>query len=161
MGSGKSVVGRALAITLGRPFYDTDLLIEGKTGKRIAEIFRQKGEAFFRSEETRCLTALQSVPPGVIALGGGMILSYENRQILQREIWFNLRVSPAAVVARIGSRLGRPLLKKGVKREDIERLANQRRPFYDLAPNQIETDGLAPEAVAETIAKKIQRGRFR
>ena len=161
MGSGKTTIGKIVAAFLNRPFTDTDLLIEVKTGKKVSEIFRRKGEAFFRREESLILIALQNAPAGVIAVGGGMVLSPFNREILRRGIWFHLKVSVPVILSRIGNATGRPLLKKGTKRDEVERLLRSRGPLYDLAPNQIDTDGLAPDTVAEAIAQKIRRGNFR
>jgi shikimate kinase len=55
MASGKTTVGSRLAIRLGRPFADTDDLIEQKTGMRISELFEREGEARFREIERELL----------------------------------------------------------------------------------------------------------
>ncbi len=58
MGCGKSSVGRELAAQLGCPFIDLDSYIEKSEGRAIPEIFREKGEAHFRTLE---LSALREV----------------------------------------------------------------------------------------------------
>jgi shikimate kinase len=44
MGTGKTSVGRALAISLDRQFFDTDTLIESTAGRTIPQIFNEEGE---------------------------------------------------------------------------------------------------------------------
>lgn len=82
-GSGKSVVGKLLAKKIGFDFIDTDLLIEQKTGEEISNIFRNKGEDYFRKIETELLLSLIGIKNTVIATGGGVVLSEENREILK------------------------------------------------------------------------------
>ncbi|MBE6599764.1 MAG: shikimate dehydrogenase [Ruminococcaceae bacterium] len=83
--SGKTTVGRALAIKLGREFYDTDVLIEKKTGKKISDIFAECGEAGFREIESDVVRQTANTVTGaVIATGGGAILRQENVRALKR-----------------------------------------------------------------------------
>ena len=55
MGTGKTTVGKALAVRLGLPLVDTDQEIEKQAGKRISEIFQRCGEEGFRALESRVL----------------------------------------------------------------------------------------------------------
>src|SRR4051794_27480977 len=73
MGSGKSSVGRALAMLLGWPFLDLDSEIERREKRRIRHIFRDHGEVHFREKEGHALRAvLADAPrPLVLATGGG------------------------------------------------------------------------------------------
>jgi len=83
MGTGKSTVGRRVAATLGRPFLDSDELIEQATGRTVRQIWRTDGESAFRILETDALRgALASEPPAVIAAAGGVVLSAANRDAL-------------------------------------------------------------------------------
>lgn len=72
MASGKSVVGRQLAHSLGCRFVDTDEWIEARTCKTIPQIFSEDGEDFFREKEKECLEFLLDKDNMVIATGGGM-----------------------------------------------------------------------------------------
>ena len=52
MGSGKTTVGKKLNQNLNIDFIDLDEFIEQKEGLKIAEIFKQKGEIYFRKQES-------------------------------------------------------------------------------------------------------------
>lgn len=84
-GSGKSTVGRALAEKLKRAFVDTDTEIVKRTGKTIADIFRDDGEARFRDIEQSIIEEVCAKTVGaVIATGGGAILRDRNVRLLSR-----------------------------------------------------------------------------
>ena len=82
MGCGKSTVGKALAERLGHnnhsafPFIDLDEYIVKREGRSIKNIFDMDGEEYFRKLEIKCMLELSN-NGGVIALGGGTILSEE------------------------------------------------------------------------------------
>lgn len=82
-GSGKSTVGKLLAEELGRPYLDTDALIEEKTGMTPAEIIRIQGEQAFRDIETEVIRTVSSETGSIIATGGGAILRKENVELLR------------------------------------------------------------------------------
>ncbi len=74
MGAGKTTVGEVCASRLGRPFVDTDDVVEATTGRVIAEIFATDGEAAFREAERRAVADVCASPePLVIACGGGAV----------------------------------------------------------------------------------------
>ena len=113
MGAGKTTVGERCAQLLGRPFVDTDALVESLTGSTVAEIFECFGEARFRAEEHRAVEdACASPEPLVISCGGGAVMDPENRARLRANgfvVW--LAASPEVLAARVGSGDGRPLLR--------------------------------------------------
>ena len=82
-GSGKSTVGKALAESLGREFTDTDEMIKADYGD-ISEIFRTKGESFFRDIESRKVKEAAKRSSLVIATGGGAVLRKENIDALRQ-----------------------------------------------------------------------------
>ena len=53
MGVGKSTLGKIVSKRAGLKFIDTDLNIEKKLSMKISEIFKEKGESFFRTEEEK------------------------------------------------------------------------------------------------------------
>src|SRR3546814_16416442 len=69
MGSGKSSLGRRLAVRLGLPFFDADHEIEAAAGRTIREIFEKFGESHLRDGERRVNARLIDGNPLVIASG--------------------------------------------------------------------------------------------
>ncbi|TBN04683.1 shikimate kinase [Hyunsoonleella flava] len=72
MGSGKSSVGRILAEKLSYNLIDLDDYIIEKENTSVSEIFKTKGEVYFRKKETEYLKELLQLEDNtVLALGGG------------------------------------------------------------------------------------------
>jgi len=72
MGSGKSAVGQKIAGLKAMNFIDLDAYIEEKEQQSIKNIFKEKGEIYFRKIETKYLKEVLSEQFGtVLALGGG------------------------------------------------------------------------------------------
>ena len=82
MGSGKTAIGRALALQLGVDFVDSDAAIEEAAAATIPEIFERDGEAFFRKREAEVLQRLLSGPPRIVSTGGGAFLAEGNRDAI-------------------------------------------------------------------------------
>jgi shikimate kinase len=149
-GSGKTTVGALLAEQLGMTFTDVDAVIVERVGKPVAEIFADDGEAVFRALEEQ-LTAELLHQSGVLALGGGAVLSPRTRTELRgrRVVW--LRVGLSAAVKRVGLDTARPLLLGNV-RGRLLALLNERAPLYqEVASDIVDTDDLTPAEVAEQI----------
>ena len=149
-GAGKSTVGALLAERLGVTFTDVDAVIAERAGKPIAEIFTDDGEAAFRAQEQR-ITAELLVLPGVLALGGGAVLSAATRAAVRghRVIW--LRVGLSQSVKRVGLDTARPLLLGNV-RGQLLKLLNERAPLYsEVSTEAVDTDEVTPAEVVELI----------
>jgi shikimate kinase len=149
-GSGKSTVGALLARHLGVGFRDVDAVIVERVGKSIAEIFIDDGEAAFRALEERITGELLELP-GVLALGGGAVLSPATRAALsgRRVIW--LRIGLSQSVKRVGLDTARPLLLGNV-RGRLLKLLNERAPLYaEVATEVVDTDHTTPAEVVEMI----------
>ena len=149
-GSGKSTVGAILAEQLGMAFFDVDAVIVDRVGKPVADIFTDDGEAVFRTLEEQVTEELLD-RPGVLALGGGAVLSPRTRSSLhgRRVVW--LRVGLAGAVKRIGLDTARPLLLGNVRGRLLAML-NERAPLYEEVARQIiDTDDRTPAEVAAQI----------
>lgn len=81
--TGKSSIGRLLSRKLKIPFADTDELVEAATGMPIKELVAREGWDAFRKKETEAIASLQGTGPGVVATGGGALLSEANRVMLK------------------------------------------------------------------------------
>jgi shikimate kinase len=154
MGSGKSAIGKRLAAALGRPFRDSDSEIEAAARMTIAEIFERFGEAHFRDGERRLVQRLLGEGPAVIATGGGAFQDPETRAAaLARGLVVWLDADLDTLVARVGRRTTRPLLKDRDARAVLAELAEQRRPAYAQAHLHVKTgDGPHDEAVRRILA---------
>lgn len=123
MGSGKTTLGKKLAKELGIPFADTDKLVAKDHGS-IVDIFAKFGEAHFRTLETSALIKALAAG-GIIATGGGIVLSEENRRLLSGYRTVFLDTSSEHVLGKINLSK-RPLLKDNPERWDaiyVERKA--------------------------------------
>jgi len=82
MGAGKSTLGRHLSQILDYPFFDSDRVIEEKTGADIPWIFDMEGEAGFRRREQEAIDELTRQDGIVLATGGGVVVTPANRDML-------------------------------------------------------------------------------
>lgn len=158
MGSGKSVTGKALAAMLGYEFTDLDAEIEKKEGRKIARIFEENGEPYFRDVETAVLKEFSAVPNRVFATGGGIVLKDENIEIMKstgRGIF--LETSLSVLWERVRQSKDRPLLNTPDPKGTLERIMENREYRYTKASDlSVLTDGLSPQQVAKQIAELLK-----
>ncbi len=81
--SGKTTIGKKLAQMTNKQFIDTDVEIE-KTGEKITDIFKTKGEKYFRDLESQVVLETAKKTEVIIATGGGSVLRKENVQALKQ-----------------------------------------------------------------------------
>ena len=156
MAAGKSVVGRKLAHRLKRGFVDLDRAIELREGMKVREIFKVKGEAYFRELERLTLGELLRRDGLVIATGGGVVMDEENLDLLKRQcLLICLKATPEMLLKRSGRGEERPLLKGGDRKERIAKLLKQREERYDQAHLSIDTTALSLDEVVENILEAI------
>jgi shikimate kinase len=159
MTAGKSRVGESLARLTGLPFIDLDGAIEERVGLPVHRIFAERGEPFFRNEESLALADLCRAAGTILACGGGTVLRPENRSILRERcvrIW--LRVSRGEVLARLAlpESPRRPLLEGKDVPALVDALLREREPLYGESELTVETDGRAPVEVAREIARRLR-----
>lgn len=132
MGAGKTTIGRQLARQLKMEFYDSDRVIEERTGADIPLIFELEGEAGFRKREAAVIDELTQLGQVVLATGGGAVLDERNRSHLaSRGTVIYLCSSLGALLERTRKDKNRPLLHAEEGPEVIlERLLEQRDPLY-------------------------------
>ena len=157
MGSGKSSVGRILSSLTGFALVDTDNLVAHEAGMQIPEIFRRHGEEHFRALETAALRGLVGRIGLIVATGGGVILSEENRRILREigpVVW--LDASTEHLHQRVRSSK-RPLLQTEDPRRTLEELYRQRESLYrDAANVRIDSSHLTHRQTAEAILAALR-----
>lgn len=155
-GSGKTTVGRLAADRLGRPFLDTDAVIESRTGRTVREIFAEDGEAAFRDVESAVLReCLDSGEPSVIAAAGGAVVREENRALLRaasaRVVW--LCGGPSVVSDRVRSGGHRPLLDNDPDTV-LRQMWEIREPLYrEVADAIVTIEGRSLHDVVEAVLR--------
>ncbi len=160
MGAGKSSVGRRLAAKLGCDFRDADAEIETAAGCTISDIFERFGEDAFREGERKVIGRLLGEAPHVLATGGGAFINEATRARIKQDaisVW--LRAPVELLLARVGRRDTRPLLRNGNPREILEKLLVEREPIYAEADFSVDSeDGPHNAAVERIIAALDSRG---
>lgn len=155
MGAGKTSVGCALAAALGWRFVDLDARIVARTGRSVAEIFQQDGEASFRqmeNDELRRLLAEINTSKTVASLGGGAWMQAENVAALREaSVPVLFLDAPVEELWRrcLPEQETRPLLQN---EGDFRQLYEAPRPAYRDATLRVETQGRTIEEVAQDIA---------
>lgn len=159
MGSGKSVVGAAVAERLGWRFWDLDEEVEALAGAEVATIFAERGEPAFRAIESRALEdviALASERDALVALGGGTLEDPANRLLLQKtgSLVFLDVTTELAWERSAGS--GRPLARD---EDAFVALWRSRRPTYvSSASWVVPVGGRDVEAVACAVGDLVVMG---
>jgi shikimate kinase len=151
-GSGKTTIGRLLAKRLEVEFRDTDMDIEQSTGKSITNIFVEDGESVFRQREVEAIALAVAEHDGVLALGGGAVLSEQTRKLLKGlpVVWLEVDLTNAA--QRVGLNTSRPLLLGNV-RGTLKKLMDEREPLYrEVAAITINTADRSPTSIVEELA---------
>lgn len=160
-GTGKSTVAQQLALRLGWDWVDADVEVELRSGKSIAAIFSDEGEAAFRDLESAVVVELCRRRRTVVALGGGAVLRESNCAALAEcgaVVW--LRASVEAILERLAvdatTAARRPNLTNAGGRQEIEQLLATRTPIYRAcATLEVDTDGKAPAAIAGEIVAAL------
>ena len=153
MGVGKTEAGRRAAAALEVPFVDTDSMVETEAGSSISSIWRAEGEERFRSLESAAM-ARAARSNGVVATGGGAVLTEENRALMKGTVvWLTAR--PETISGRIGAG-GRPLLEGTEITDRMRRLIDERAVFYEkVATHTLATVELDAAGVASRIVELV------
>ncbi len=162
MGSGKSAVGKVLANRLNLSFIDLDDRIEKEMGMSISDIFREKGEIYFRKKEHESLAALlASDDDFVLSTGGGTPCYSGNMDLMLRTTphLFYLRMSVSGLARRLeGEKDHRPMISH-LNSSDLEEYIGkhlfERRNFYTLAPHTLPCDGKSIEEITDLITDAL------
>ncbi len=160
MGSGKSTVAFRLSYKLKRCYMDTDKLIESSVGMKIAKMFEEKGEAYFREKETECLKNL-SKEKGlrIISLGGGTPIKVENRKLIKNlGTVIYLKASPEAIYKRLKHDKSRPLLRTENPLQTIKDMIAARNSVYEeVADYIVNVDYKESKEVVDKVMAIVQK----
>ncbi|OEU67916.1 MAG: hypothetical protein BBJ57_12100 [Desulfobacterales bacterium PC51MH44] len=159
--TGKTSVGRALAKSLGRPFFDADAELVEEQGLNISEIVSQQGWDAFREMEKAIIKKVCALDDFVVATGGGVVLNDENVKNMKKSgvlVW--LKATPGTIKKRIlqdnNTKDFRPALTLKGSVEEIEETLLFRNPYYENAMDfYVDTDYFGIDEVCSAIIKKL------
>jgi len=152
MAVGKTTLGKIVAKKQELKFIDIDTNIETKNSMTIKEIFKKKGEKFFRMEEEKEVLKSLKKSNCIIALGGGAFINKTVREnILKNAISIWLNVDVKTLNQRVKWNKKRPLLKEENSQKKLIELYAKRKDVYKLANHKIACDNLSKENIVEKI----------
>ncbi|MEL6641853.1 MAG: shikimate kinase [Pseudomonadota bacterium] len=134
MGSGKTAIGKSLAVRLNVPFLDSDAAIEEAAQLSISEIFERDGEPFFRKREAEVISRLIKAQVCVLSTGGGAFMSPAVRDTIAEHgvaLWLDADID--LLWERVRHKDTRPLLRTPNPRQTLADIYETRLPIYALA----------------------------
>ena len=152
MGVGKTTIGKIVAKKQGLQFIDTDQNIEEKCAMKISEIFKKKGEQFFRLEEEKEVLNSLKKSRCVIALGGGAFMNRTVRNNILKDavsVWLDNDLEIISKRTKWSKK--RPLLDKKNNQKKINKLYAKRKNIYKLANYKINCNNLNKKNIANKI----------
>ncbi len=148
---GKSTVGKLLASMTGKPFFDTDELIEQDIGMKISEFFAKNGEKDFREKESAVIAELSQTGGKVIATGGGAILDKDNVRRLKHN---GTVVFIDRALENLIATSDRPLSRD---KASLEKLYSERYGKYTDAADIRVISQQTPQKTTKAVLKALQR----
>ena len=143
MGSGKTTVGRQLALALGRTFYDLDWSLVMRYHRTVAQLFAERGEDGFRELERNMLHEAAEFEDIVLSCGGGTPCFFDNMEYIRsvgESVYLKATPEVLAAHLRMG-RVERPLIKGKNPEELLEYIRTslaQREPYYLKAQHVVD-----------------------
>ena len=143
MGSGKTTVGRQLAMALGRTFYDLDWYIEMRYHRTVAQLFEERGEEGFREIEHNMLHEVAEFEDIVLSCGGGTPCFFDNMEYIcsvSESVY--LKATPEVLTQHLKMRkVERPLLAGKTEEELLDFIRTslkEREPYYLKAKHVVD-----------------------
>lgn len=164
MGSGKSTIGQKISTVLDYNFFDLDDYIVKQEMMSITDLFKKKGEIYFRKKEAQYLNELiNSKEDVVLSLGGGTPCYGNNIDIIlntQGVKSYYLQASLKALSNRLSLEKSKRPLISHLKSEEafIEFLGKhlfERANFYLKADVTIKTDQKTISEITEEIVLSL------
>ena len=151
MSSGKSTIGGLLAKKLNFKFFDIDKIIENETKMKITEIFKIKGENFFRNLEEKTTIKLLNFSDVVISLGGGGFVNETIRKetnTKSKTFWLNWDLD--TLISRIRKKNNRPVAS-ALNNDELKNLIIERSKYYSKAKYKINCQKLTRSEIIKKI----------
>ncbi len=153
MGSGKSSIGKLVSMKLAFQFIDIDSLIVEKVGMSISEIFKKKGEDYFRNLEEKITLKSLKRDKSVVSLGGGGFINDKIRkEVITNHLSFWLNCEESILIKRIKGSKKRPLVYK-LTEQEIRKLIKDRSKIYTEAQFKINCSKNTKSEILKKIIK--------
>ena len=160
MGSGKTILGSLISKKLKKNFFDTDKIIEEELKSSILEIFKNKGEGFFREAEEKITLKILKYKNCVISLGGGAFLNKKIRkEILSNHLSFWLKWDNKTLIKRVKNSHKRPIAYK-LSDSELINLIKKRSNFYSKALYKVNCENLTKNELAQRIIDIYETDRI-
>ena len=151
MGSGKSSIGFLISKKLNLQFIDIDNMIEEKAGLKISNIFKDKGESYFRNLEEKITLKLLNSTNNVISLGGGGFINEKIRkEVLKNNFSFWLNCNAQILLNRIKNNKKRPIAFN-LSEDELRKLIEKRAKMYSKAQFKINCYKLTKGEIVKKI----------
>ena len=160
MASGKSTIGKRLAKKLNYEFIDLDDLIESKENASVSEVFKSKGEIYFRKQEALYLREqLQTKENIILSVGGGTPCYSNNMDAILNEVNAKsvyLKASiPTLIEKLMNKKATRPLIAHIETEEDMAEFIGkhlfERAYYYNQANIKVAIDNKSKKEVTEEV----------
>jgi shikimate dehydrogenase len=154
MGAGKSTIAEKLAKRMGYQWIDSDKMIEKKENMSVENIFRSKGEKYFRKCETEIMTR-NIKKNAVISFGGGIVEDSKNRKFMRKNfkiIWLH---TPLSVCLERLALNDRPLLNVQDKVKEAKMIFKRRKDRYFAVSDLIVRGDRSVEVIVERIYEEV------
>ena len=153
MGSGKSTIGYLVSKKLNLTFADIDSLIEEESGINISELFKTKGESYFRNLEEKITLKTLKADNRIISLGGGSFINDKIRkEVLTNHFSFWLNCDESVLIKRIKDSKKRPLAFESTDQE-LKKLIKERTRIYSKAQFKINCNKCTKTEIVKKIIK--------
>ena len=163
MGSGKSTIGALLSKKMNIKFIDIDSKIETIEKQKISQIFKLKGEKYFRALEVETTISLLTSKEKelVLSLGGGSFLDEKVRENVKNNsssFWLNWK--PSTIIKRIRKSSKRPLIQ-GLKSQEIEKMMLDRNKYYAKSDFKIDCDNHKKNEIVDRIVSILKENEIK
>ena len=163
MGSGKSTIGALLSKKMNMKFIDVDNKIETIEKQKISQIFKLKGEKYFRQIEVETISSLLNSKEKelILSLGGGSFLDEKIRKNVKNNsfsFWLNWK--PLTIIKRIRKSSKRPLIQ-GLNDQEIEKIMLDRNKYYAKSNFKIDCDNHKKNEIVDKIVSVLKENEIK
>ena len=163
MGSGKSTIGALLSKKINMKFIDLDSKIETLEKQTVSQIFKLKGEKYFRAIEAETILSLLNLKEKelVLSLGGGSFLNEKIRKnVRNHSLSFWLNWKPSTIIKRISKSSKRPLIQ-GLNDQEIKKMILDRNKYYAKSDFKIDCDNHKKNEIVDKIASILKQNEIK